>query len=207
MRFLLPVPKNNAGTTNCIPEFYFPDPNMISSRLVHGYDEEGKNTTRNSDVSNVNPSWGGPAGGLISNSHDVAMWANALFSGKILTEKGLIEMKNLVSMQTGQSIKNNLEGGYGMGIASDFESAGLNKKYCRVYDHSGGMLGYRSYFVYFSCYSCFIALTTNTNRDINLTKIASDIMDIIVKSDEWKKFKKVHATNPINCNPFPIGLK
>ena len=155
--------------------YYIKYPQNGVEFLVHSYDGAGKNSPINTDVTPVNTSWGGPAGGLISNAHDVALWTKALFKGDVLQPKQLNEMMTLVSMENGQLINKQSENGYGLGIGSDIENFGFNKKYGLVYDHTGGMLGAHSYFVYLPRQNIIVAVTTNTNR-CEVTKIANDFI-------------------------------
>ena len=178
------------GKLGLINTYYLPYPKTVFSRLVHGYDVEGKNAPRNTDVTSVSPSRGGPAGALISNSHDTALWAKQLFGGSVLKPRELNKMIQLVSMKSGNLIRNNHGSGYGLGIGSDIEQLGFNKKYGRVYDHNGAMLGYQSYFVYVPCYDIIIALTTNANRkNAPLEKIAGDMIAAVVDYQKLVKHK------------------
>ena len=55
------------------------------------------------DVSHMNMSWAGPAGGMISNTHDLATWVRALFAGRVIPQKQLDEMTSIVSDQDRQA--------------------------------------------------------------------------------------------------------
>lgn len=70
--------------------YAYPDP--IKQRIVHGYRD-------NMDITGFNMSSYGAAGAMISNSEDVARWANALFSGIVIQPAQLKEMMTTVPFQ------------------------------------------------------------------------------------------------------------
>ncbi len=159
--------------------YYIKNPKNSVEFLVHSYDGAGKNSPTNTDVTIINTSWAGPAGGLISSAHDIVLWAKALFKGNVLQPKQLNEMTTLVSMESGQLINKQSENGYGLGIGSDIENFGFNKKYGLVYDHTGGMLGALSYFVYLPRKNIIVAVVTNTNQ-CDVIKIADDVISSVI---------------------------
>src|ERR671928_32491 len=56
------------------------------------------------DVSRMNLSWAGPAGGMVSNPRDLTAWVRDLFGGKVIPDKQLQEMTTIVSTKTAQTI-------------------------------------------------------------------------------------------------------
>ncbi|MFC0842826.1 serine hydrolase domain-containing protein [Streptomyces noboritoensis] len=86
------------------------------------------------DVSRNNPSWGGPAGAMVSTAHDWARFYAALMSGKLLSAAQLAQMRTTVPMDPEQP-----DGpGYGLGIQTAATPCG------RVWAHDGGIPGYLS---------------------------------------------------------------
>lgn len=85
-------------------------PNNIKNKLVHGY-------YQTIDVTNQNPSWSQAAGGIISNTGNMAMWFHDLMSGEVLSNSEFSMMTTLVSDTTGAPVGLNTKNdAYGMGI-------------------------------------------------------------------------------------------
>jgi D-alanyl-D-alanine carboxypeptidase len=93
--------------------FYVPGkvPKSVLNQLVHGY-------FQGVDATNENPSVWQAAAGVISNTHDMAIWFHGLMTGKVLSQKSLQLMETLVSTQNGKPISMaNVTGmAYGMGV-------------------------------------------------------------------------------------------
>ncbi|WP_204328161.1 serine hydrolase domain-containing protein [Streptomyces aureoverticillatus] len=86
------------------------------------------------DVSRNNPSWGGPAGAMVSTAHDWGRFYTALMSGKLLPAAQLAQMRTTVPTLPDQP-----KGpGYGLGIATAPTPCGT------VWTHDGGIPGYLS---------------------------------------------------------------
>lgn len=84
------------------------------------------------------------AGGIISNAKDISIFYNALFTGKLLSEKSLLLMTTPIEEM-------------GMGISvNDFNGM-------TVYGHDGAIDGFRSIAVYIPKFKSAIALTLNAS--------------------------------------------
>jgi len=172
---------------------YFPYPQPVLAHLVHGYEADGV-----TDVSHFNLSWGGPAAGLISNAHDTALWAQALFSGKVLPSAQMTAMTSLVSMKNGQPMK---AGDYSMGVGLGIEAGAdaFASKYGVVYGYSGNTLGYRAEMVYLSCYDTIAAVTLNnvSQNNKDLTEMMTDVVKILTSSSQWQDYKKANKPDAL----------
>ncbi|MDX2762134.1 serine hydrolase domain-containing protein [Streptomyces europaeiscabiei] len=84
---------------------------------------------RTYDVTKFNPSLAGAAGGMVSDADDLNRFISALLRGKLLPEKQLAEMKNVVPVDGER-------GGYGLGLITYKLSCGV-----RLWGHSGGIHG------------------------------------------------------------------
>jgi D-alanyl-D-alanine carboxypeptidase len=173
--------------------YYFPYPQAAMDHLVHGYEVDGV-----TDVSHFNLSWGGPGAGLISNSHDMVLWSQALFNGKVLQPAQLTEMTSLVSMKSGQPLKaGDYSLGVGLGIQSNADA--FAGKYGLVYGYSGNTLGYRADFVYLPCYDSIAAVSINNvsanNKD--LTEMMGEIVKAVTSSSQWQDYKKANKPDQL----------
>ncbi|KFF96481.1 peptidase [Streptomyces scabiei] len=84
---------------------------------------------RTYDVTKFNPSAAGAAGGMVSDADDLNRFVSALLRGKLLPEKQLAEMKNVVPVDGER-------GGYGLGLITYTLSCGV-----QLWGHSGGIHG------------------------------------------------------------------
>ncbi|MFE7839317.1 serine hydrolase domain-containing protein [Streptomyces sp. NPDC057474] len=84
---------------------------------------------RTYDVTKINPSVAGAAGGMISDADDLSRFVSALLRGKLLPEKQLAEMKNVIPIDGER-------GGYGLGLITYTLSCGV-----QLWGHSGGIHG------------------------------------------------------------------
>ncbi len=86
------------------------------------------------DVTGNSPSWGGPAGAVVSTARDWARFHAALMSGGLLPAAQLAQLRTTVPMDPGEP-----DGpGYGLGIMT------LNTPCGTVWAHDGGIPGYLS---------------------------------------------------------------
>src|SRR5690606_38745886 len=114
------------------------------------------------------------AGALISTSSDLCLFADALFSGKLLTKESLDRMKTI-------------KDGYGLGLFQIpfYQSVG--------YGHSGGIDGFSSVFVHFADENISYALTSNgsnmNNNDISIAVLSA----VYGKPYEIPKFSTFHV--------------
>ncbi|MFL6125568.1 serine hydrolase domain-containing protein [Actinophytocola sp.] len=87
------------------------------------------------DVSGIDPSWGGPAGAVVSTGADWSRFYAALMSGELLPAAALTQMLTTVPMLPGQP-----DGpGYGLGIQTGATACGT------IWGHDGGLPGYLSF--------------------------------------------------------------
>lgn len=170
---------------------YSPD---VLNRMAHGYlNLQGYDL----DITEYNTSWGGSAGGIISNTRDFALWARALFQQyKALDSNQLAKMEDLVC--TGSPDDNciagqkatHVMGGYGTGIAEI-----LNNQFGPLWGHDGGMLGYITEFMWIPNYDTVIAFATNIRNDkndANYDKLIAQILDILYHSNLWQNYRETH---------------
>jgi D-alanyl-D-alanine carboxypeptidase len=127
----------------------FPYSSAILQRFAHGYDDDNK------DITQVNMSWAGAAGAMISNSYDLAEWSYAIFHNKALSDESMKEMMQLVSTKTGKPTSQEQEG-YGMGLGMR-----TSPKYGIWWGHEGETLGYHAIFIWFPSQRITAAILTN----------------------------------------------
>ncbi|VVC74795.1 D-alanyl-D-alanine carboxypeptidase [Aquicella siphonis] len=140
----------------------------VFSRLVRGYQfEKGFHDyiPRGEDVTEYSLSYMDAAGGMISNSADMAVWIKSLFTPDlVLTESELLEMKTLISQQSGRPVATlsvNDPVGFGLGIRAQF-GPGFNTSY---YIYQGMTLGYRAIYFYYPERQTLISITVNSSFD------------------------------------------
>lgn len=107
-------------------------------RMAHGYYLTFDNTQ-------VSGSWGYGAAALVSTPHQIVMWVQKLFGGKILSPQSLELMQNAVAVDTGKASKNFATSAYGLGIFRMNTPAGV------IWFTPGLTPGYRSLWVYMPC--------------------------------------------------------
>ncbi|HWO64754.1 MAG TPA: serine hydrolase domain-containing protein, partial [Umezawaea sp.] len=86
------------------------------------------------DVTALDPSWAGAAGGIVSTAADWSRFLTALMSGGLLPPAQLEQMRTMVPADPA----NPEAGSYGLGLAEMPTPCGP------VYGHTGGIPGYRS---------------------------------------------------------------
>ncbi len=165
--------------------YYYPYPSQALDHLVHGYEPDGV-----TDVSYFDMSTLGPAGGVISNAHDLVLWVNDLFQGKVLQAAQLTEMTHLVSMKNGKALSNSYQQGVGLGIQAGND--GFAKKYGIIYEYKGNTLGYRAQFHYLPCFDAIVAMTISnvSLKTGEREKITEEVLKEISKSQAWQAYKK-----------------
>lgn len=91
------------------------------------------------------------AGALRGNVLDMANWANALHSGKVISQAGYTAMNSPTTLPDGKDID------YGYGMAqSDVRGA-------RAFGHSGGIFGFSTNSVYLPEHNVFVAIFANSD--------------------------------------------
>lgn len=157
--FVKPLKLNNTFYVDHLPN------SKIIHRLVHGYQFEEKYAyylPLGTDVTDFSMSYMQAAGGVISNSRDMAKWIMALLTpGKVLTAAELKELTTIYDTNgvpvSELSVKN--PNGYGLGLSMQY-SAMLNST---IYLYEGVTLGYRAIYVYAPKVNVLIAVTVNSS--------------------------------------------
>jgi D-alanyl-D-alanine carboxypeptidase len=192
--------------------FYTPSqyPSSVKERIVHGYNRDGT-FQFNTDVTNVSMSYGQSAGAMVSTPNDLIKWLRQLFTGKIIAEKYLFEMMNIISEETAKPVnidavdskqfsKNNFTevgSGYGMGLI-------YFPNYGYVWAHAGGTLGYESFYAYNICNGIYVVIMHDVKpkQQLIFTKIASHIFQQLMQSNSVQQavaeYQKKHAV-PSYC--------
>jgi CubicO group peptidase (beta-lactamase class C family) len=106
--------------------------NEVVPGRVAGYDKD-ENGTKVAEYLSLTQAYA--AGGLLSTVDDLALWAEALSSEKLLTRKSLEQMTTPVRMASGEARK----GGYGLEISDEDGT--------RIVEHGGGIPGFTSRFL------------------------------------------------------------
>jgi D-alanyl-D-alanine carboxypeptidase len=169
-RFLKPFKLHNTS----------PSDNRLLPGLVPGYTELGKmlgfpeKTTDHNGMMQWHPAMEGAGGGLISNSHDLALWGWLLYGGKAVAPSALDEILNAVQVTSESEEK-----GYGLGVSID-----LLGKSGPVYGHGGWIPGYCSSLRYYPEYN--IAITFQINSDIGI--MDSDVRVTEILEEQVTKY-------------------
>jgi D-alanyl-D-alanine carboxypeptidase len=127
------------------------------------------------DVSRMNMSWAGPAGGIISNTRDLSKWVRALFGGRVIPHKQLDEMTSIVSVKTGKPIPDVSADdpmGFGLDLGRGYQAA-LGGSY---WYYQGTTFGFRAVFAYWPQYDLVITTATNSQPEDNEDKLAATVI-------------------------------
>lgn len=151
--------------TYYIPDIYHA---WILQQMAHGYEAAGMFPDEPKDVTNFNYSMGQTAGDILSTSHDMAIWLNALMTGSVLPPKQQQEFLSTVSTQNGQPqpIGDN-HVGYGLGISHNDIIESDDKKICfdffgqERWGHEGGIYGYQSHMIWLKENNVVITILIN----------------------------------------------
>lgn len=120
---------------------FFKEEEAIPGGFTRGYGDLDGDGIPETDVSDVNLSWGWAAGALVSNTDDLLRFSQVLFNGELLSQESFQEMSAF--NPTGSA---GLE--YGLGLYSvDFDTfvPGLGT----AFGHGGGTPGHNSQMFYF----------------------------------------------------------
>jgi D-alanyl-D-alanine carboxypeptidase len=165
---------------------------IIYPHKAHGYFYDYKEH-KLLDLTNVNLSWAGTAGAIVSTPSDQVKWVNALYHGDIFSEnyrqKSLGELMSVVSMKTGQPIKtvdkNNPSGfGLGVGLAYDNDA--------RFWFYEGSTLSYRMMYIWKQCNNVTViaALNSKGGEGDPKSPVTDNIKYLVL--DIYKKILKAH---------------
>jgi D-alanyl-D-alanine carboxypeptidase len=135
-------------------------------QLIHGYFSfPGLSfPTLNQDVLSISLSWAGPAGAMISNTHDINKYLQALFNpSKIMTAFQIKELESSEPGVVSGPTKNNVTGYYALGIGKNDYDNGTTKE--TFYSYEGTTLGSRFVWYYFPSRSLNIVMAVNSYGD------------------------------------------
>jgi CubicO group peptidase (beta-lactamase class C family) len=148
------------------------------------------------NASVIDMSWPHAAGALISNVKDLAVWNEALRSGKVVSLKNYHTMTEPTTLNDGTKVP------YGFGL-----SPSKINKYKSI-GHGGGIPGFSTDAVYFPSEDLFIAVFANSDRldpDSLTLKVAAEILNISFPSFKPvaipnKQFKALLGQYQVNSN-------
>ncbi|MDF2939433.1 MAG: (Serine-type) D-alanyl-D-alanine carboxypeptidase [Gammaproteobacteria bacterium] len=109
------------------------------------------------DLTDINGSWIGAAGALVSTPENMLDWDVALFNGKVINNQSLNEMLQFNSVKTGAPLQSQSETGYGLGIARVNTPVGM------LYFAPGITPGYRSGMSYSPCTGLALSFSLNSS--------------------------------------------
>ena len=145
---------------------YYPLPDYTSQqlqRMAHGYSWNIYDNPEflGQDVTEMNLSWAGAAGGIIATSEDVLHWVEDLFiNEQLLTNAEKNKMQQMISLDSGKPItstdKENPRG-FGLGIAQIYD-----EKIGHFWFYEGQTLGYRALYMYVPCNKVIVVALFNS---------------------------------------------
>jgi D-alanyl-D-alanine carboxypeptidase len=145
IRLLEPLKLNNT---------FFAGGESVSGELVHGYSSSnGQLVDVKSSLNTAFETSVWAAGGMISTAEDIARWADALYSGKVLKRTSLEQMLTFVVPSFGFGV------GYGFGVSQQETSMGL------AIGHPGGIPGFSSSMFYVVEQQISIVVLANQESD------------------------------------------
>ena len=157
---------------------FFEDPKISTLPLVHSY-ETGLPGLGRLNVTGFRTSLlssGNAAGAILSNSEDVALFTNALFSNQIISESQVNMMTDFKSVNDSHIPKNT---GYGLGVSR----WDIGKK--ELWGHSGFIPGFKSITMYSPKYQYVITVLANQSN-INVRKVLEELQNVLLKKSERK---------------------
>lgn len=108
------------------------------------------------------------AGGMASDARSIAVWADALFGGRVLEEPSLDEMTDV--RETGERYD------YGLGVA-EFESASESRK---VLGHDGWVGGFQSTMNYLPGEDVTVVVFVNDDDTTSIWNIRDNLLDTVL---------------------------
>lgn len=151
--------------------FYRPDryPARVTRREPAGYffnpKVPGLSRLLGRDVSRTTLSWTRGAGGIISTTHDMTVWEQALYHGRLLPRRQQRELRSLVSTKTGRPIRHTTPSdpeGFGLGIAQM-----THPEIGRFWFYEGETLGFRTLHVYLPKSGVIFAMALNSQPTVD----------------------------------------
>jgi len=148
--------------------YYSPDtyPDTVTARLAAGYfwsrDPENAGLAKllGRDVSRMDMSWAGAAGGIVATPRDVTRWVAALYQSPLLAAPEREALLSIVSNKTGQPIAATSAAdplGFGLGVAQ-FTKALMGTGWY----YQGETLGFRVLYVYIPADGIIFAVGLNS---------------------------------------------
>jgi D-alanyl-D-alanine carboxypeptidase len=165
-RLLQPLELNNT--------FYLPlklDEQQLK-RMAHGYSKKGIFSDEPHDITNYNFSWASAAGGIVTNSNELAIWFRHLMRGTILPKTQMSELTQTIPTN-GFFPNASPENSYGLGIMHDPKLFDKD-----IWWHSGTTLGYSTLMLWLKESDIVITLTLN---QIDENSSSYHLMESIVK--------------------------
>jgi D-alanyl-D-alanine carboxypeptidase len=120
-------------------------------------------------------SWAGPAGAIVANPVQLAMWIRDLLELRVFPKKQLDEMTALVSEKTGRPIKDTSPSnpsGFGLGLAQAYKAAMGGS----FWFYEGETLGFRAIFAYWPQYDLVITTATNSQPQEGRDQLGPDVV-------------------------------
>jgi D-alanyl-D-alanine carboxypeptidase len=117
------------------------------------------------DVSRTTLSWARGAGAIISTTHAMTVWEQALYHARLLPQKQQEELRSLVSAKTGKPIKRTTRQdpqGFGLGIAQ-LTVPGIG----RFWFYEGETLGFRTLHMYLPRSGVILAVALNSQPTVD----------------------------------------
>ena len=144
-------------------------PAAVTRREPAGYffNRETPELTRllGRDVSRTTLSWTRGAGGIISTTHDMTVWEQALYHERLLPRHQQRELRSLVSSKTGKPITHTTPSdpeGFGLGIAQM-----THPEIGRFWFYEGETLAFRTLHVYLPRSRVIFALALNSQPTVD----------------------------------------
>lgn len=138
--FFDPLQMNNTGV------------HYAGIKLKHEAKGYQKNNSKYEEAMNWDMSWAGAAGSLYSTVDDLLKWNQALYGGKVLTDKSLNAALSPVVLKNGE--KPPMQYGYGLG---------LNKyRGVDITSHGGGLHGFVTQLAYYPKEKLSVVMFSNT---------------------------------------------
>ncbi len=140
-------------------------PSSVTDRLVSGYffnddpDNELLKPLYGSDVRLMDLSWASAAGSMVATPEDLAHWARAMYTGKVLAPKQQQELESIVSTKTGKPISGVSPSdprGFGLGVVQI-----VRPDIGTCWFYQGETLGYRMIHLWLPMSNSVIALGIN----------------------------------------------
>jgi D-alanyl-D-alanine carboxypeptidase len=170
----------------CLRDLYYREhlyPASVTERQPAGYffdaREPGWSGLVGRDVSRDTLSWGRGAGGMIGTTNDLARWARALYTGRLLPPQQQAELTSLVSTATGQPIEQTSPSdpnGFGLGVGQlTIDPLGT------FWVYEGSTFGFRVLHIYLPESGVTVAVGLNSHTGgTEITALAEAVFDTLI---------------------------